>query len=165
MNNFHHKRGKPLVWSLCLFLVFYGFMFWQSLEWLVPSFIYPIKSPCFFGWLMISRAYFWVLKKQLNLLLFLGAQKCSTNVSRWQGHSFSFAHWGAAQKTLLISKKKKWGNSQQQKQHTKTWSGTRLGCLLQQRESKYGSTSSLFRVSDETDGERDTTVFLKCNVF
>lgn len=71
--------GKPLVWSLCLFLVFYGLMFWQALKWLVPSFMYLIKSPCFFGWLMISRACFWALKKQLSLLLFLEAQKFHTD--------------------------------------------------------------------------------------
>lgn len=144
MNNFHCNRGKPLVWSLCLFPVFCGLMFWQSLKWLVPSFTYLMKPPRFFGWLMISRAYFWVLKKQLNRLLFLGAQKSSANVSPWQGHSCSSAHWGAALKTLLVSKKKKWGNSQQQKPHAKNWSGRGLGHLLQQRENEFGSTFPLF---------------------
>lgn len=159
VNIFHYNRGKPLVWSLCLFLVFYGSLFWQSINWLVPTFIYLIKSPCLFGRLMIWRAYFCVFKKQLILLLFSGAQSVAQMFHSDRDIPSPFPIEELLRRHCWSAKRRNEATANNRNNMPKTEVEWRLEAICRQIESKYGS-ASFFLVYLTKQMERDTLLVL-----
>lgn len=122
VNIFHHNRGNPLTWSR------------------------PISSSLWFNVLAVSQLacsklhisakslFLWKIDDLKSLLLgvynaapspaIFRSPKSVACASRWQGCSLSIH--GAAQKTLLLSKKK-CRDSQRQKQEPKIWNGREWG--------------------------------------